>query len=267
MEQTFTKILKTKKLIFAAVFYGLIFSYLGLFLELWAATKPMKEWPWVVYFSPIFVAAYWVLNHLLLLLPRLWIVNLFNCLKLCSIDLKTRVEHLKKGILSPTDFNSILNRFQRLEEFVKLYNDVYGWYNAVDIINLTVAITLMLFQIVDFLLDFHFSGAYTFLFPLGLNVIVLFEMFDEANSFELETKKCASILRQIPCVISDFEGNVTVNGELEVLMLANKFFVQPLAITPGSFFKMNRGSLASIASVITTYLVVLAQFYSGDEIP
>ncbi|CAL8118084.1 unnamed protein product [Orchesella dallaii] len=220
--------------------------------------KSYEEFPWLLNTSLTYITVYWVLSQLLLL-PRLWIVNIFHCLKLCAIDLKTRLERLRREVSSPTEIKNTLHRFQQLESLIADYNQIFGLYNVVDFLSLTIAITVTLFQIIDYLLKFNIAPAMVYLAPLGLNVVVLFQMFDEANSIELEAGRCVSILRDIP------SQSIIEADELDqVSMHVNKFLLKPLRITPGAFFHVNRKTLASIASVITTYLVVLIQFYNAD---
>ncbi|CAL8118170.1 unnamed protein product [Orchesella dallaii] len=250
---------RKKRLIFAAVLYSTVTSFVVVPMKLFATFKSLDEWPLVAYMSPFFAAIYWAFSYLTLL-PELFIVTTFHCFRLLCIDLKLRLEHSQRQIMQSKDVANVLGRFQRLEALVADYNEGFGWYNVVHVLSSSITITVTLFHLIDHLLKLKFSSAAAFLAPLGLQTYILFYVFDEANNFEMEAKKCASLLKQVSCQNVVETELVTVSTQL------NKSLVlQSLSIIPSSIFHVNRATLTAIASTITTYLVVLVQFYSGDS--
>ncbi|CAL8118102.1 unnamed protein product [Orchesella dallaii] len=225
-----------------------------------------KSWDFIIlikYSLATFSLVWSAGSSIIYFLERLYLITFIKGFKICALLLNQMVGSncRENRAYCEREMITVLSSFRRLESLTDEFNDTFGYIFALDLLALFMAILIITFQMIIFLISGNITNGLGYSLPVTIQLFVLVLICDAANEFEIQARKCTSNLKNI----SSRWEKIPRHSIIQITMQVTKGLVQPIVINPGSLFRINRRSLTSIASSVTTYMVVLVQFYQGDS--
>ncbi|CAL8118146.1 unnamed protein product [Orchesella dallaii] len=186
------------------------------------------------------------------------IPNISRMVSMQSLGIGALLLHQNlQAVSCPDELDMAVERFRELEFLTHEFNDAFGIIIAMGFLSLCLTVLISLFEVVLYVLELDAGVGFSYVLQLFLTVLILFVICDAANTFEIQIKRCLSNLKELPRKCP----NISKVVSMQISLLVAKNLCQPLIISPGSLFQINRRTLTAIISTITTYMVVLVQFY------
>lgn len=261
-------------LIFAACGYQMLGGIWLAFVLYFDPPPPtrMYEGTWKLFAVPVlmvFCSSVVVVQ----LIRKVSLVGMFHALETCTSAVGTRlINEMKKGINGHMPLKESIRRFIKLEKLVAEVNGTFGVYLAADILSLIVA---------NAILSFHFgvnvfsrdwkAMASTFII-LVLHIEVTWVICNVVYRLEHAAGKVIQLVKRLSG--AGTLSNVGYTKVIELIYISfviistcnkfrilyyNEFFpsqkillhmtkslAEPLSITPGHFFMLNRSTLLSV---------------------
>ncbi|CAL8118076.1 unnamed protein product [Orchesella dallaii] len=192
------------------------------------------------------------------LFTRIWIISIIRILTVGLRSLKLQIEQAYR-VGNPKTVESVLLKFRRFESVVEEFNDLFSLFISIGgILSIVLTLIMNLLEAGLYLKHVDFGNGISFIFAGSVSAAAVYGLCWSANELEMEGIKCTALFR-------DFSFSKR-NESMEKLVTLHylKALLQPLKISPGSYFILNLRTLTSIAGVITTYMIVLIQFHLAE---
>ncbi|CAL8118186.1 unnamed protein product [Orchesella dallaii] len=218
---------------------------------------------WTIYLLPI-TTVFWFTSTLLRLIPSIWAICLIHSFRIGILGIKKEVE---KSIEEKTsDIQLALQNYIKVEKLVREFNRTFGGFIVVSLLAVIVNISMNTFMAIFYYqlaekANQEFVQGLDFVFKGVTNIVLLYYMCSSGTLMEQEAKDCAVFIHDvIACPLNYLEPRVTQESILHLYKVA----IDPIKISPGSFFNLNFKALTKIGGAITMYLLVLVQFHTSE---